>query len=1262
MQGRLVSSIRFRLTNLINRGAALSSVLLVFGLGLPLVEAQYVQQGPKLVGAGITNSTGQVGVARVAVSADGNTAVIGTPYDHTYGGAVTVFVRVNGAWTQQGPKLVGSDASGPSVQGFAVALSADGNTVLSGGPNDANGTGATWVFTRSNGTWAQQGPKLVGSDTPAGSGQGNAVALSADGNTALIGAPSDSAAKGSFTVFVRVNGVWAQQGPKLQGTPTPVPVTLEGASVALSADGNTALIGGPHDNAVSGNEQMHYTGASWVFTRSNGVWTQQAKLVASDGVYASQGSSVALSADGNTAAIGGYSDGNVGVSSNNTGAVFVFTRSNGIWSEQGPKLAGSLATNNAAQGTSVALSSDGNTLLEGGQGDLYEGAAWVFTRTNTTWSQAGSKLVGSGAAGHALQGGSVALSANANVAIIAGGGDSGNVGAAWVFQGSPPGIASQAYLTSQTLGTLRNNFAGFVGLAFTVGSNPVQIKSLGRIDVAGNSQSHQLKLVLASTGADVPGASTSVNMSGGTPGQYAYAPLPNPILLQANTEYYLLSQEFTNGDQWYDFGPVTTTIIAAMNGPAYFDGAHYVVVTTLPNYAYVPVNFLYAPASSGASLTVAITSPADGSSFSGSSIPVTTSTTGNVASVQLQLNGQNVGSPSTTPPYSLTLDASLLNTGSYVLNAGATGVGGDTATSQGVTISVNNASGPTPFITAQSPGGIRKNYTGFAGMAFTVGAAPLTVTSLGHYGSFSGGTHILKLVRASTGADVPGGSVAVSLGTAAPPAYAYGQLSSPVTLQANTEYLLLSQESAGGDVWFDYGPVTPTGVATVNGPAYTDGTIYNIVTTLPGQAYIPVNFTYLPTGSNLSVSITSPQNGATLSGSVPVSMSTTGPVTSVQLQINGQNIGNASTAPPYTINLDTTTLSNGSYTLTAVASDGQNHSAQSPGVAITVNNSSSGTSTPFITGQTPGTARNNFPGFVGFAFTVGSTPLQLTSLGRMFLPGNTATHFLKLVNGTTNTDVPGGSVMVPLAGGTAGQYQYAALAAPVTLSANTTYYLLSLETVSGDQWYDYGPTVTTNVAANIGPAYRDTGASTNPYIVVSTLPNYAYGPVNFTYATSASTGSPLITSQVPGGARNSFTGFVGFAFTVGSTPINVSSVGRIFLAGNAGTHVVRLVQAANGVEVPGGAATVSMTGGTAGLYKYAALAGPITLAANTTCYLVSQETAGGDQWFDFGPVTATNFSTVAGPVYLDTSGAGYSYNVVTTLPNYAYGPVNLIYQ
>jgi uncharacterized protein (TIGR03437 family) len=403
-------------------------------------NAQFVQQGGKLVGTG-TGAGYPFQGAWVALSTDGNTALVGGLYDNDYVGATWVYTRSAGVWTQQGGKLVGTGRAGNSEQG-SVALSSDGNTALVGGYYDNLGAGAAWVFTRSGGVWTQQGGKLVGTGAVGSAFQAWSVALSADGNTAIVGGPDDNSQVGAAWVFTRSGGVWTQQGGKLVGTGVAGSEGVkQGRSVALSADGNTALVGGFLDN--------NDVGAVWVFTRSGGVWTQQGgKLVGTGAVgVTSQGYAVALSADGNTALVGGPLDNNY------AGAAWVFTRSGGVWTQQGGKLAGTGAVGTAVQqGFSVALSADGNTALVGGYGDSNDaGATWVFTRSGGVWTQQGGKLLGTGAVGAAWQGSSVALSGDGGTALVGAPCDSGSctggtydsVGAAWVFVNVTPPAGPQ---------------------------------------------------------------------------------------------------------------------------------------------------------------------------------------------------------------------------------------------------------------------------------------------------------------------------------------------------------------------------------------------------------------------------------------------------------------------------------------------------------------------------------------------------------------------------------------------------------------------------------------------------------------------------------------------------------------------------------------------------------------------------------------------------------------------------------------------------
>jgi hypothetical protein len=331
--------------------------ILVFGTMLCASQpaaAQFIQQGPKLVGTGASGSA-QQGIS-IALSADGNTAIVGGQLDNSNAGAVWIFTRSGGVWTQQGSKLVGTGAAGNAHQGLSVALSGDGNTAIVGGYSDNSLAGAAWVFVRSGGVWSQQGAKLVGTSAVGGANQGTSVALSADGNTAIVGGDTDNSHAGAAWVFTRSGAAWSQQGAKLVGTGA-VGTAAQGQSVALSADGNTAVVGGPTDNAV--------IGAAWIYTRNGGVWTQQgSKRVGNDAAGQSGlGSSVALSADGNTAIVGGAGD------DSQFGAAWVFTRGAGVWTQQGSKLIGSGVVGTAQQGSSVGLSADGNIAIVGAEQD-----------------------------------------------------------------------------------------------------------------------------------------------------------------------------------------------------------------------------------------------------------------------------------------------------------------------------------------------------------------------------------------------------------------------------------------------------------------------------------------------------------------------------------------------------------------------------------------------------------------------------------------------------------------------------------------------------------------------------------------------------------------------------------------------------------------------------------------------------------------------------------------------------------------------------
>jgi hypothetical protein len=390
----------------------------------------YFQQGGKRVGTN-SSSTAQQATS-LAISTDGSTVVIGAPGDNSNTGAAWVFTKDGSNWVQLGGKLVGTGAVGQSRQGASVAIGLEGNTIALGAPGDNSNAGAVWIFTRNGSSWTQQGEKLVGSGAAGAAQQGTSVALSGDGNTVAFGGISDDFYNGAAWAFVRTDGVWAQQGSKMVSSGA-IGRARQGASVALSADGNTMIVGAYQDD--------NRKGAVWIYTRTDCEWMQAgAKLVGTGGTsQAWQGYSVALSADGNTAVAGASADNSL------IGATWVFTRSGGSWTQQGNRLVGTHSTSTARQGSSVALSADGNTAITGGlNDDSGKGAMWVFTRNSTTWSQQGSKLKGTSAVGASKQGTAVAVNAIGTTALIGGPADNGSKGAFWVYSlGSIPSVQKE---------------------------------------------------------------------------------------------------------------------------------------------------------------------------------------------------------------------------------------------------------------------------------------------------------------------------------------------------------------------------------------------------------------------------------------------------------------------------------------------------------------------------------------------------------------------------------------------------------------------------------------------------------------------------------------------------------------------------------------------------------------------------------------------------------------------------------------------------
>jgi len=357
----------------------------------------------------------------IALSADGMTLVVGAfredspshginqsqdnqVADTAIGsfGAVYLFVRKDAGWSQDA-YIKASNSEVDDWFGRSLALSADGTTLAVGAPgedsgsssdqksNTADNSGAVYVFSRSAGSWSQVA-YVKASRPAAGDSFGSSVALSGDGSMLVVGAPMAMAGTGAVGVFAR-GATWTQT----QQLPAPAVGSPAGfgASVALALDGSILAVSAPDEevDAAAG------VGAVHVFERASGMWSGPVRLVATDpGTNDDFGSTLAVSGDGSTLAVGAPRESSAGAAAS-VGAVHLFSRSGGSWRSEGHLALSSTDPGNFF-GLAVALSADGTSLAVGAPiepraaGDEppdscapdLGGTVYRFARSGATWS------------------------------------------------------------------------------------------------------------------------------------------------------------------------------------------------------------------------------------------------------------------------------------------------------------------------------------------------------------------------------------------------------------------------------------------------------------------------------------------------------------------------------------------------------------------------------------------------------------------------------------------------------------------------------------------------------------------------------------------------------------------------------------------------------------------------------------------------------------------------------------------------------------
>ena len=389
-----------------------------------------------------------------SITDDGSRVVVGA-FSRDVGGLtnagqVYIYTRSGSAWIEEAI-LVASDRAANDWFGYNVSITSDGSRVAIGAAQK-NGAlsiaGAAYIFSRSGASWTQEA-KLLPSDIASGDNFGSCVSLSDDGSRVAISAPNSNTGgtdAGAVYIFSRSGVSWTQEA-KL-GASDKVAGDIFGEGISLSGDGSRVCVGAPR-NDPGGTSNA---GAAYIFTRNNTSWTQEAKIIASDIVAGYNfGFCVSLSIDGSRVVVGAFPDastttrsvsvgGSVPTVAQDGGAAYIFTRNNTSWTQEA-KISASDKLNNDAFGCSVSITDDGSRVAVGARysdpgGTSNAGAAYIFARNNTSWTQE-AKIIASDKAADDWFGFSVSLTSNGSRVVVgADANDPGgtlNVGAAYVY-------------------------------------------------------------------------------------------------------------------------------------------------------------------------------------------------------------------------------------------------------------------------------------------------------------------------------------------------------------------------------------------------------------------------------------------------------------------------------------------------------------------------------------------------------------------------------------------------------------------------------------------------------------------------------------------------------------------------------------------------------------------------------------------------------------------------------------------------------------
>ena len=382
----------------------------------------------------------------VSFSSDGTRVVVGasssSPGGLAQAGSAYIYSRSGMTWTQEA-KITASDKVASDYFGYAVSMTSDGSRVVVTSTNSSPGglaqAGAAYIYSRSGSVWTEEA-KITASDKASSDYFGESVSISNDGTRVVVGAPySDpggTSGAGATYIYSRSGTVWTQEA-KIIASDKAANDTF-GQSVSISSDGSRVVVGAyTSDPGGTGN-----AGSAYIYSRSGTTWTEEAKIIASDKVTGDQfGKSVSMTSDGSRVVVGAYNSDPGGTG--DAGAAYIYSRSGTAWTQEA-KITESDKAASDNFGNSVSISNDGSRVVVGARpndpgGTTNAGAAYIYSRSGTTWTEE-AKIVASDKAASDLFGHSVSLSSDGSRVVVgalySNPGGIADAGAAYVFSRS----------------------------------------------------------------------------------------------------------------------------------------------------------------------------------------------------------------------------------------------------------------------------------------------------------------------------------------------------------------------------------------------------------------------------------------------------------------------------------------------------------------------------------------------------------------------------------------------------------------------------------------------------------------------------------------------------------------------------------------------------------------------------------------------------------------------------------------------------------